>query len=122
MEYNKIKVSIVIPVYNTEKYVRQAVESVMSQTLKELEIIIINDGSSDKSLDILQKLSNTDNRIRVYSQLNQGQSVARNTGISHAHGEYIYFMDSDDLLEKDAMELCYYKCKEAQLDFVFLTL
>ena len=68
MEYNKIKVSIVIPVYNTEKYVRQAVESVMSQTLKELEIIIINDGSSDGSLDIVQKLTHTDYRIRVYSQ------------------------------------------------------
>ena len=119
MEYNKIKVSIVIPVYNTEKYVRQAVESVMSQTLKELEIIIINDGSSDGSLDIVQKLTHTDYRIRVYSQPNQGVSVARNTGISHVHGEYIYFMDSDDLLEEDAMELCYNKCKEAQLDFVF---
>lgn len=119
MKYNEIKVSVVIPVYNTEKYVRQAVESVMYQSLKELEIIIINDGSTDGSLSAVEKLSNTDQRIQIYSQANQGLSIARNVGISHAHGEYIYFMDSDDLLEEDALELCYHKCKENQLDFVF---
>lgn len=119
MENNKIKVSVVIPVYNTEKYVREAVESIMCQSLEELEIIIINDGSTDGSLDIVEELKKTDNRIQIYSQANQGQSTARNVGISCAHGKYIYFMDSDDLLEKDALEVCYFQCEEEQLDFVF---
>lgn len=119
MENNRIKVSVVIPVYNTEKYVRQAVESIMRQSLEELEIIIINDGSTDGSTDIINEASITDRRIQVYAQTNQGLSRARNAGISHAHGEYIYFMDSDDLLEQDALELCYRKCEEKELDFVF---
>ena len=119
MENEEIKVSVVIPVYNTEKYVREAVESIMNQTLRELEIIIINDGSTDNSLQVVEELAAADSRIQVYSQSNQGLSMARNAGITHAHGRYIYFMDSDDLLEKDAMELCYSKCEEKELDFVF---
>ncbi|WP_303006327.1 glycosyltransferase [Bacteroides congonensis] len=119
MENKNIKVSVVIPVYNTEKYVREAVESIMRQSLKELEIIIINDGSTDGSLHIAEELKSADNRIKIYSQANQGLSMARNAGILHAHGTYIYFMDSDDLLEKDAMQLCYRKCEEEKLDFVF---
>ena len=111
--------SVVIPVYNTEKYVREAVESIMNQTLRELEIIIINDGSTDNSLQVAEELAAADSRIQVYSQTNRGLSMARNAGITHAHGRYIYFMDSDDLLEKDAMELCYSKCEEKELDFVF---
>ena len=119
MESNKIKVSIIIPVYNTEKYIRQTVESIMSQTLKELEIIIINDGSTDESLKIVEKLALQDNRIQTYSQANQGVSVARNEGIARAQGEYIYFMDSDDLLDTDALEMCCHKCEEEELDFIF---
>ena len=91
----------------------------MNQTLRELEIIIINDGSTDNSLQVVEELAAADSRIQVYSQSNQGLSMARNAGITHAHGRYIYFMDSDDLLEKDAMELCYSKCEEKELDFVF---
>lgn len=116
---NKVKVSIIIPVYNTEAYVRQAVESITNQTLRELEIIVINDGSTDESLAIVEQLAVADKRIQVYSQSNSGLSLARNAGIEKAHGEYIYFMDSDDLLEEDAMELCYRKCENNQLDFVF---
>lgn len=119
MENNNIKVSVIIPVYNTEKYIRDAVESIIKQTLKELEIIIINDGSTDNSLQIIEELSNIDNRIFMYSQSNLGLSMARNAGILRAQGKYIYFMDSDDILEKDAMELCFNKCEEQQLDFVF---
>lgn len=119
MENKEIKVSVIIPVFNTEKYVREAVESMMNQTLQELEIIIINDGSTDNSLQVVERLAVTDHRIQVYSQANQGLSMARNAGIAHAHGKYIYFMDSDDLLEKDAMELCYNKCEEKNLDFIF---
>ncbi|MFT0202650.1 glycosyltransferase [Bacteroides thetaiotaomicron] len=119
MENEEIKVSVVIPVYNTEKYVREAVESIMNQTLRELEIIIINDGSTDNSLQVVEELAAADSRIQVYSQANQGGSVARNAGIARAYGKYIYFMDSDDLLEKETIDLCYRKCEEEQLDFVF---
>ena len=99
MENEEIKVSVVIPVYNTEKYVREAVESIMNQTLRELEIIIINDGSTDNSLQVVEELAAADSRIQVYSQANQGGSVARNAGIARAYGKYIYFMDSDDYLD-----------------------
>ena len=77
MENNKIKVSVIIPVYNTEKYVREAILSITQQSLKELEIIIINDGSTDGSLDIVEKISNKDSRIHIYTQTNQGLSKAR---------------------------------------------
>ena len=120
MENKEIKVSVVIPVYNTEKYVREAVESIMNQTLRKLEIIIINDGSTDNSLQVAEELAAADSRIQVYSQTNRGLSMARNAGITHAHGRYIYFMDSDDLLEKDAMELCYSKCEEKELDKIVM--
>ena len=99
------KVSVIIPVYNTEKYVRQAVVSICRQTLKDLEIIIVNDGSTDGSMTILEELAAQDERIKLFSQENQGQSTARNRGLHHAIGEYIYFMDSDDLLESDTFEL-----------------
>lgn len=113
------KVSVIIPVYNTEKYVRQAVESIRRQTLKDIEIIIVNDGSTDGSMTILEELAAQDERIKLFSQENQGQGTARNTGLHHAIGEYIYFMDSDDLLESDTFELCFQKCKDENLDFVF---
>ena len=119
MENTEIKVSVIIPVYNTEKYVRQAIDSIRKQTLKELEIIVVNDGSTDGSLRVLEEAQREDSRIQVYSQPNQGQSVARNEGMQHAKGKYLYFMDSDDLLEQDALEICYGKCEEAALDFTF---
>lgn len=115
---NEPKVSIIIPVYNTAEYVRQAVESITEQTLREIEIIVVNDGSTDGSLQILEELAAQDTRIQVYSQENKGQSVARNNGVQHATGQYLYFMDSDDLLDPDALELCYKKCEEQELDFV----
>lgn len=113
------KVSVVIPVYNTGKYVREAIDSIRRQTLKELEIIVVNDGSTDNSQQIIDELAAEDRRIQSYSSPNQGVSIARNTGIDNAHGKYIYFMDSDDLLEEDALEICYGKCETEQLDFVF---
>lgn len=112
-------VSVVIPVYNTEKFLEEAVRSIMNQTLRDTEIIIINDGSTDTSLDIIQKLSEEDIRIRIYSQENQGLSASRNRGITLASGRYIYFMDSDDYLEPKALETCLDKCEKNHLDFVF---
>lgn len=112
------KVSVIIPVYNTEKYVRQAVESICRQTLKDIEIIIVNDGSTDGSLAILEELAAQDERIKLFSQENQGQSAARNFATEKAKGKYIYFMDSDDFLEKVALQLCFEKAENNNLDFV----
>ncbi|MEG1564588.1 MAG: glycosyltransferase [Bacteroides sp.] len=111
-------VSVIIPVYNTEPYVRQAVESIRQQTLRDVEIILINDGSTDGSPEILRELAQTDSRINVYEQENCGLSVTRNVGMRHATGQYIYFMDSDDLLEQDALEVCLTLCETQNLDFV----
>lgn len=113
------KVSVVIPVYNTEAYVEEAVRSIMNQTLREIEIIIIDDGSTDNSLSVIKKLSLEDNRINYFSQPNMGQSVARNVGIDRAQGDYIYFMDSDDVLIENTLEKCYQKCVDDDLDFIF---
>lgn len=113
------KVSVIIPIYNTELYVKDAILSITNQTLKEIEIILINDGSTDNSSQIIELLACSDDRIQLYNQENQGQSVARNLGISKATGKYLYFMDSDDLLELDALECCYNKCDADELDFVF---
>ncbi|HCK24807.1 MAG TPA: glycosyl transferase family A [Bacteroides graminisolvens] len=112
------KVSVIIPVYNTEKYVRQAVESIRRQTLKDIEIIIVNDGSTDGSMTILEELTAQDERIKLFSQENQGQSIARNFALQKVGGKYLYFMDSDDYLENDALELCFEKAESNNLDFV----
>ena len=112
------KVSVIIPVYNTEKYVRQAVESILLQTLKDIEIIIVNDGSTDGSMTILEELAAQDERIKLFSQENQGQSIARNFALQKVGGKYLYFMDSDDYLENDALELCFEKAESNNLDFV----
>lgn len=112
------KVSVIVPLYNTESYIRDCILSLTRQTLKEIEIIVINDGSTDGGPDIVRDLARNDLRIHLFSQVNQGLSAARNAGVSHVSGEFIYFMDSDDLLEEDALELCYNKCKKDNLDFV----
>lgn len=116
---NNPKVSIIMPVYNTESYVSQAVESIIEQTLSEIEIIIINDGSTDNSLQILQKYAQEDSRIQLYSQENSGQSIARNKGVTYATGQYLYFMDSDDLLDIETLSYCYDQCEKSKLDFVY---
>ncbi len=112
-------VSIIIPVYNTADYVRESVLSIMNQKLPNTEIIIINDGSTDQSLDILERLAEQDQRVRIFSQENQGLSSARNAGMAHCSGKYVYFMDSDDLLESDALLLCFEKSEKEKLDFLF---
>lgn len=118
-QINSPNVSVIIPVYNTGPYVEEAVRSIMNQTLRDVEIIIINDGSTDNSLSVIEKLAREDNRIQYFSQPNQGQSIARNVGIEKAGGEYLYFMDSDDILEKNALDICYNTCSAERLDFVF---
>ena len=98
------KVSIVVPVYNTEKYLEKCLKSLISQTLKDIEIICVNDGSTDKSSEILQKFADSDTRIKIITQSNQKQGVARNRGMEVALGEYIGFVDSDDWVHLDFFE------------------
>lgn len=114
-----IKVSVIVPFYNVERYLRKSILSIINQTLKEIEIILIDDGSTDSSLSIIDELAKEDSRIKVFSHHNHGQSIARNIGLVNAIGEYIYFFDSDDILEESALEECYNKCKQNQLDFLF---
>lgn len=99
-----VTVSIVIPVYNSEKFLEKTIKSILCQTYRALEIIFINDGSSDKSLDILQKYSRIDKRVNIISIENSGPATARNIGIDHATGKYICFFDSDDYVEPDTIE------------------
>lgn len=112
------KVSVIIPVYNTEAYLEEALDSICNQTLTELEIILVNDGSTDNSQAIIEEYARKDGRISCQCQPNQGQGVARNNGLQAANGTYIYFMDSDDILETDALRQCYEACEKNQLDFV----
>lgn len=94
-------ISIVIPVYNVEKYLRQCLQSIQMQSYKKFEVILVNDGSTDDSLSICNYFCSSDSRFRVFSKTNAGQGVARNFGISRATGELITFVDSDDYLESD---------------------
>ena len=112
------KVSVIIPVYNTEKYLEECLNSVENQTLKDIEIICVNDGSTDKSLEILNNHANKDSRIKVISQENGGVSHARNTGIENSRGDYIAFIDSDDLIVPHAYETMYYNALRYNVDMV----
>lgn len=98
------KVSVIIPVYNAETYIRQCIESVLNQTYNHFEIILINDGSTDNSLSIIKEYSTKDSRVKVLSIENSGVSVARNIGIDTATGDYITFVDSDDWVEPDMLK------------------
>lgn len=107
------KISIIIPVYNSSKYLPECLVSVINQTLEEIEIICINDGSTDKSEKVLNKYANIDNRIKIINQKNSGAGFARNTGINNATGEYIAFLDSDDFyLDTDVLEALYINARE----------
>lgn len=106
-EMKDIKVSIVIPVYNCEKYINKCLNSLINQTLKEIEIICINDGSNDDSLKILKQFARKDKRIKLISQENKGQSAARNIGLKMAKGQYVGFVDADDYVNDVFYEKLY---------------
>lgn len=101
----KEKISIIIPIFNTEKYLEECINSVLCQTYKNLEILLINDGSTDKSLLICEKYKKIDDRIKLYSKKNGGLSDARNYGIEKAKGDFIFFLDSDDIIQKNTIEI-----------------
>ena len=111
------KVSVIVPVYNTEKYLSKCLDSLTAQTLKNIEVICINDCSTDGSLDILKVYAAKDNRIKIIdSKENKGAAIARNKGINVATGEYIGFVDSDDFVDLDFYEKLYNKAKENNAD------
>lgn len=113
------KISIIAPVYGVEKYIDQFLESIRNQTFKDLEVILVDDGSPDRCPEILDRFAESDERYRVIHQKNGGVSVARNTGIAAATGEYIYIVDSDDWLTPDAVELLCNKMDETGADIVY---
>ena len=115
-----IKVSVILPIYNVASYLEETFESLIGQSLKEIEIIAVNDGSTDNSEDIIKKYQQQDSRIISFSQENKGQSAARNLALQHATGKYIYMMDSDDVLkDTDALQTCYDYAEKNQADFIF---
>ena len=115
-----VKVSVILPIYNVAPYLEATFESLIHQSLSDIEIIAVNDGSTDHSEDIIKKYQQLDPRVISFSQKNQGQSTARNLALQHASGKYIYMMDSDDVLSKsDALEICYDYAEKNQADFIF---
>ena len=112
------KISIIVPIYNVEKYIEKALESLINQTYKNLEIILIDDESKDNSIKICEKYINQDKRLKIIHQKNKGLSGARNTGLENATGEYIMFIDPDDTFELDACENLYKKIEETKSDYV----
>lgn len=110
------KISIIIPVYNVKKFLNKCLKSIVNQTFTDLEIICINDGSTDKSLSILNSFAQKDNRIIVINQSNQGQSCARNAGLAIATGEYTGFVDSDDWIDLDFYEKLYTAAEKYNAD------
>lgn len=113
------KVSIIVPVYNTEKYLKKCLDSLVNQTLEDIEILLINDGSTDNSQKIIDEYSTKYlNKVKVFTKSNGGQASARNVGIKNANGEFIAFVDSDDFLELNAYETAYNYAVKNDLDIV----
>lgn len=110
------KISVIVPVYNVEKFLRRCLDSIVKQSLTDIEIICVNDGSADGSLEILQEYRRHDPRVIVVSQENQGLSAARNTAMAMASGEYIGFVDSDDWIDPDFYEKLYEAAKKYDAD------
>ena len=113
---NNIKVSVVVPVYNSEKYISKTLESIINQTVKEIEIICVNDGSKDNSLQILQQFQEKDKRIKIIDKKNEGVWKARMDGIKEAQGEYITFIDADDYIKNNFIESLYNNIKQNDSD------
>ena len=113
-----VAISVILPVYNVEKYLQRCLDSISNQTFDDFEIIAVNDGSKDSCLNILQEHAKKENRLQIISQDNKGLSEARNTGLMHANGEYIYFLDSDDAIHPQCLEIAYNFIKKENADLV----
>ncbi|WP_459936693.1 glycosyltransferase family 2 protein [Desulfonatronum parangueonense] len=107
-----------MPAYNTDKYISSAIDSILLQSFNNIELIVVNDGSTDRTLDIALSYEKRDERVKVFSQDNKGQGSARNYGIKKARGKYVYFMDSDDLLNSQTFSICLDHIHQNNLDMV----
>lgn len=114
--YGNELISVIVPVYNVERYLEKCVNSIVNQTYKNLEIILVNDGATDSSGDLCDKLAMIDNRIKVYHKENGGLSDARNYGVERATGEYVGFVDSDDYIDAEMYEKLYEAIKKENVD------
>lgn len=110
--------SILIPVYNAENYLRRCLDSLEQQSFKDFEMIVVNDGSNDNSLSIIQQYASKDSRIKIISQKNQGLSIARNNALQIAQGKYITFVDSDDWIESDFLEKMFLSTQSSDADVI----
>lgn len=115
-------VSIIVPIYNGELYIKKCIESLLEQTLQNIEIILIDDGSTDNSKEIIDSYSKLDKRIKSIFQKNSGPSTARNIGIKNATGEYITFVDADDWVNKETYSELYDRASENNVDVAFCAL
>lgn len=111
-----VKVSVIVPVYNAQEYIAETADYIKNQTLKDIEIIYVDDGSKDDTVSILKKIASEDSRVVILQQENQYAGVARNLGLKNATGEYVVFWDSDDIFHEDALEKMYNKCVEDVAD------
>ena len=116
-----VKVSVIMPVYNGSDYLAEAIDCVLNQTHDDLELICVDDGSTDNSLDLLTDYEQKDNRVRVFSQKNQGGGAARNFALSHVSGKYLYFMDADDKIKLDAFSQLIGEMEDKNLDFIIFS-
>lgn len=112
-------ISVIIPIYNVERYLERCLQSVINQTFKDIEIILVDDGSPDKCPHICDKYAEKDNRIKVIHKQNGGLSSARNAGLNHAKGEYVTFIDSDDFVHPNMIERLYRETKTVKYDIVY---
>ena len=116
---NKYKISVIIPVYGVEKYIDKCLNSLVKQSLKEIEIIVVNDGTKDNSQEIIDKyVKKYPDKVKSFIKENGGQGSARNYGLEKANGEYIGYVDGDDFIEKDMYKKLYNKAKELNYDIV----
>ncbi len=116
-----VKVSVVMPVYNASDYLRESVGCILNQTHEDLELICVDDGSEDNSLEILNEIADKDNRVKVFHQENRGGGAARNFALNHIDGKFLYFMDADDAIELDAFSKLIEIMQTKELDFVIFT-
>lgn len=113
-----VKISVLIPVYNAKDFLYNSIPSLLNQTFTDIELICVNDGSKDNSLEILEKFASDDSRVKVIDKENGGCGSARNRALSEANGEYVYFFDPDDKLEENALELAYDSAVKNDSDLV----
>ena len=111
--------SVVIPVYNAEKYINRCVESILQQSFENFEVVLVDDGSADRSMEICEELAQKDTRVLFFHQKNQGVSATRNKGISMAKGKYLVFVDADDYIRADTLILLYESCNDCKADVCF---